>query len=86
MKHETRSIQTVSTNLFPNDRKQSRHKIDLIVPEKKNKGHIKWKDVKDFFSFSYGYAGMLFLFVICLITAIMQLLPSLWLVWWLDKS
>lgn len=76
----------MSTNISPHERKQHRNKIDLIIPEVNGKSQVKWKDVKDFFSFSYGVCGMVCLFVICLITAITQLLPSLWLVWWLEKS
>ena len=86
MKQDTRSIQTMSTNLYPNERKQQRAKLDQTIAEINDKSQVKWKDVKDFFSFSYGFCGMICLFVICLITAITQLLPSLWLVWWLEKS
>lgn len=76
----------MSTNIYPNERKQLRNKIDHTIPEVNDQGQVKWKDVKDFFSFSYGVCGMICLIVICLITAITQLLPSLWLVWWLGKS
>lgn len=56
----------------------------MTIVEQKEDKQIKWKDVNDFFSFSYGCAGMVCLFLICLFTAITQLLPSLWLVIWLD--
>ena len=42
----------MSTNISPHERKQHRNKIDLIIPEVNGKSQVKWKDVKDFFSFN----------------------------------
>ena len=70
MKIDGRSIQTMSTNLFPNDRRQTNRKLDITLTEQRNLNETKWKDVKDFFSFSYGYGGMICLFILCLLTAI----------------
>lgn len=59
-------------------------KVDLILPEGADTGEIKPRDWKNFFDFSYGCSGIITLFLVCLFTSILQLLPSLWLTEWLD--
>ena len=60
--------------------------IDLIEPENKDEGDIKWKDYKEFFSYSYGNCGIVMFFIVCCLTSTAQLLPSLWLTKWLDED
>ena len=43
--------------------------IDLIEPENKDQGDIKWKDYKDFFSYSYGNCGIAMFFILCCLTS-----------------
>jgi len=43
--------------------------IDLIEPENKDEGDIKWKDYKEFFSYSYGNCGIVMFFIVCCLTS-----------------
>ncbi len=60
--------------------------VNLISPEDVDSGDIKWQDYKDFFAYSYGTCGIALFFVLCVMTSIAQLLPSLWLTKWLDED
>ena len=40
----------------------------------------------DFFSYSSGTCGAICLFIVCLLTALTQLLPSIWLAKWLSEE
>jgi hypothetical protein len=58
----------------------------LVTQDLKDEGEIKWKDFKDFFSYSYGCTGIVILVIISILTSILQLLPSLWLTEWLSAD
>jgi len=58
----------------------------LIEAEKKDIGNIKWSDYRDFFSHSYGTCGIVTLLILCVICAVGQLLPSIWLTEWLSQD
>ena len=49
-------------------------------------GIIKFKDYRDFISFSSGCCGIFFALLICIITSLAQLAPSLWLTRWLEND
>jgi len=57
-----------------------------VVPEDKDMGDITFKDYQEFVSYSYGCCGLFGGFLICTLTAIAQLLPSLWMTEWLGKG
>ena len=62
---------------------RTRTRIDLVAPESKDLGDISWQDYKDFFGYSYGCCGIITLFLICILTSVSQILPSLWMTEWL---
>jgi len=57
-----------------------------VAPENKDTGEIGWKDYSAFVSYSYGCCGIFFLILISTLTAVGQLLPSLWMTEWLSKD
>ena len=64
---------------------RTRTKVNLVQPESKDFGDITCNDYRNFFGYSYGCCGILMLFIVCLLTAVAQLLPSLWMTEWLSK-
>ena len=56
-----------------------------MAPESKDLGDISWRDYRNFFGYAYGCCGIVTLFLICLLTSISQLLPSLWMTEWLKQ-
>ena len=61
----------------PKKDKENDKEKDLVAEEKVQTGQIKFSDIKDLMSFSYGMCG-LFLFTLMSITAtVLQLVPSI---------
>ena len=54
----------------PNKLTRARTKVDLIQAEDRDTGDIKFKDYKNFFSFSFGCCGMLSILLLSIFCAI----------------
>lgn len=60
--------------------------VCVIKPPQKGEDEVKWKDFRFFFTFSYGICGLVTLLIISVLTALLQLAPSIWLAVWLSRD
>ena len=60
--------------------------FNLISEEKVDSGAIEWQDYKNFASYGHGMCGIITLFVFCILQALGQLVPSIWLTEWLRQD
>ena len=78
------AAEMIETELGP---KKVNTPINLISPETREEGTIKLRDYRDIFSYSVlGVFGFFILFIVCSITSVLQLLPSLWLTRWVEGN
>ena len=75
--------QTVASATMNTNETRRLTRRDLVVDEEYIDNQICWSDYKKFLNFSYGTSGIITLVVISLLTAVAQLLPSIWLSEWL---